>query len=184
MTRTHIKAAITLGALCALAIPCAAQTGGSPWSGNFAAAPASGNPFTGEQRYAPPAYAARPMAPVVPGAYPPANQPAARYGAPTPPAYTAPAPNYGTAYPYTGYALPGFGYGFSGMNHYPGTGYPGFGTGLPLYGGSLPGLGYAAPGGLHTPGLYGSPYPGSLAPLHNPYATGFPGLYGLGPYGM
>ena len=93
---------------------------------------------------------------------------------------------YGTAYgtglggaPLTGT----FGNPYSSL--YPGTGaLAGLGYGIPLTGGYLPGLGLAAPGGWQSPGYYPSPYSGSLAPFYTPYATGLPGLGGLGPWGM
>ncbi|MCW2306847.1 hypothetical protein [Rhodobium gokarnense] len=90
---------------------------------------------------------------------------------------------YGTGNAYGAPLTGTFGNPYSSL--YPGTGaLAGLGYGIPLTGGYLPGLGLAAPGGWQSPGYYASPYSGSLAPFYTPYATGLPGLGGLGPYGM
>lgn len=196
MTRALSTVTITGMVLAATLTACLAQSGSNPWAGGTAASPATGdNPFSGEQRdYAPPqphagtdpaTYAHVPQPGVAPTYAPPSQAPVAiapsdNYGYST---YAPPAPAYGA--PQAGTAYPGAVQGYPGGTYgYPGAGtLAGLGPGFPLNGGYLPGFGYTAPGGLTTPGIYGAPYLGTLAPFANPYATGYPGLTGLGPYG-
>ncbi len=210
MTHTHIKTAIMIGALAALVAPCAAQGSFDSWAAGgyagqstngaadafFGYVPGPGRPPVVANRQPPVQYQApNPYSTMPRVHYAPEsaarttqvqNRPAPTVRPPATP-YTYSHGYPATALPGPGAANPGLGYGYPGLGHY-GHGLSGYGPspnyGIPPYGGNLPGLGYPGLGGLHTPGLYGNPYLGAPALLQNPYATGVPGLYGLGPYGL
>ncbi|MBK5952035.1 hypothetical protein CH339_17415 [Rhodobium orientis] len=156
------------------------QTTAAYGQGTYPTQPYSGQPYAGAPAYGTTPYSAAPAYPTpyaVPDYRPDATGQQATTGDPALSGY-----GYGTGLagaPLTGtFANP-----YSSL--YPGTGaLAGLGYGIPLTGGYLPGLGLAAPGGWQSPGYYASPYSGSLAPFYTPYATGLPGLGGLGPFGM